>query len=241
MERFAVEHARSTGSLPFADPATALVPVTSTVARIRDRTVHGDTPGHGVVFGAGGSGVDRSRPGRGDRSRTPAVAQEGDDPAAVDLLHRAMAAEDTVSYSGTRSSPPGRPSAATSAVVDVVTAPVARPRSAHGSRPMSAVDPTQRRSRLADGGGPVDMLVRAYDMVLVGVGTVAGRAAHVVEARRRDGSAAARLWLDTEFALPLRREIYDEAGATRAASAFVELRLHSPARIRRCDGNRTVS
>ncbi|HEX6577819.1 MAG TPA: zf-HC2 domain-containing protein [Jiangellaceae bacterium] len=32
MERFTVEHARSTGSLPFADPATVLVPVTTTVA-----------------------------------------------------------------------------------------------------------------------------------------------------------------------------------------------------------------
>jgi len=32
VERFAVEHARSTGSLPFADLATVLVPVTSTVA-----------------------------------------------------------------------------------------------------------------------------------------------------------------------------------------------------------------
>jgi hypothetical protein len=32
MERFTVEHARSTGSLPFADPATVLVPVTATVA-----------------------------------------------------------------------------------------------------------------------------------------------------------------------------------------------------------------
>ena len=32
VERFAVEHGRSTGSLPFADLATVLVPVTSTVA-----------------------------------------------------------------------------------------------------------------------------------------------------------------------------------------------------------------
>ena len=32
VERFTVEHARSTGSLPFADPATVLVPVTSIVA-----------------------------------------------------------------------------------------------------------------------------------------------------------------------------------------------------------------
>jgi hypothetical protein len=159
----------------------------------------------------------------------PAVAQDGDAPTAVDLLHRAMAAPDTVSYSGTQfvAAWSALGGASTSAVVDVAhRAGGATEVRVHGSRPMSAIDERSGAAWLADGGGPVDLLVRAYDVVLVGVATVAGRAAHVVEARRPDGSAAARLWLDTEFALPLRREIYDEAGAVRAASAFVELKLH---------------
>lgn len=160
----------------------------------------------------------------------PAVAQDGDAPAAVDLLHRAMAAPDTVSYSGTQfvAAWSALGGASTGAVVDMAhRAGGATEVRVHGSRPMSAIDERSGAAWLADGGGPVDLLVRAYDVVLVGVATVAGRAAHVVEARRPDGSAAARLWLDTEFALPLRREIYDEAGAVRAASAFVELKFHS--------------
>ncbi|MGH8822889.1 MAG: sigma-E factor regulatory protein RseB domain-containing protein [Jiangellaceae bacterium] len=159
-----------------------------------------------------------------------AVAADGDDDlAAVGLLQRAMEAPETVSYSGTQFvaawSALDR-EASTSAVVDVVhRAGGSTEVRVHGSRPMSALDEHSGAAWLADGGGPVGLLVRAYDVVLVGVGTVAGRAAHVVEARRPDGSAAARLWLDSEFALPLRREIYDEDGITRAASAFVELQV----------------
>ncbi len=160
----------------------------------------------------------------------PAVAGDADDDlAAVGLLHRAMAAPERVSYTGTQfvaawSALDGE--ASTSAVVDV-THHAGGPTEVrvHGAQPMSTVDERSGAAWLADGGGPVGLLVRAYDVVLVGVGTVVGRAAHVVEARRTDGSTAARLWLDTELALPLRREIYDEDGATRAASAFVELHL----------------
>ncbi|HJU98897.1 MAG TPA: sigma-E factor regulatory protein RseB domain-containing protein [Jiangellaceae bacterium] len=178
----------------------------------------------------------------------PAVAEDGDDLAAVDLLHRAMSAPDTVSYTGTQfvaawSALGGE---STSAVVDVVhRAGGTTEVRVHGPRPMSALDGHSGATWLADGGGPVDLLVRAYDVVLVGVGTVAGRAARVVEARRPDGSAAARLWLDSEFALPLRREIYAEDGATRAASAFVELRFHpagpQPPPRRGSDGVTTAS
>jgi sigma-E factor negative regulatory protein RseB len=160
----------------------------------------------------------------------PATAVEAaDELAAVRLLHRAMAAPEAVSYTGTQyvaawSSLDSRESI--SAVVDVIhRAGGFTQVRAHGARTLSAVDERSSTGWLADGGGPVGLLVRTHDVAVVGVGSVAGRPAHVVEARRGDGTAAARLWLDTESALPLRREVYNEDGSTRTASAFIEFSL----------------
>jgi hypothetical protein len=162
----------------------------------------------------------------------PATADEQvDDMGAVALLYRAMDAPETVSYTGTQyvaawSALPGGSS--TSAVVDVThRAGGTTEVRAHGSQPLSVVDDRSNAGWLAEGGGPVALLVRAYEVAVVGVATVAGRPVHVVEARRPDGSTAARLWLDTESALPLRREVYDDDGATRTASAFVEIELET--------------
>lgn len=160
----------------------------------------------------------------------PASAVEaGDELRAVRMLNRAMEAPDSVSYSGTQyvaawSSLDGGNS--TSAIVDVVhRAGGSTDVRVHGVGTLPAVDERSSTAWLADGSGPVALITRGYDVAVVGVGSVAGRRAYVVEARRPDGTAAARLWLDSASALPLRREVYNEDGTTRAASAFVEVRL----------------
>jgi MucB/RseB N-terminal domain len=165
---------------------------------------------------------------------TPASALEAaDDLGAVRLLHRAMAAPETVSYSGTQyvaawSSLDGE---STSAIVDVIhRAGGSSQVRAHGARTLPAVDDRSSAVWLADGGGPVALLVRTHDVAVVGLGSVAGRPAHVVEARRVDGTTAARLWLDTESALPLRREVYNDDGTTRTASAFIEFSMEMASR-----------
>ncbi|MET0916161.1 MAG: sigma-E factor regulatory protein RseB domain-containing protein, partial [Jiangellaceae bacterium] len=140
---------------------------------------------------------------------------------------------DLVSYSGTQyvaawSSLESGDS--TSAIVDVVhRAGGSTDVRVHGALTLPVVDERSSAAWLADGGGPVALLARAYDVAVVGVGSVAGRFVHVVEARRPNGTAAARLWLDAEFALPLRRETYNTDGTTRAASAFVEISLEHAA------------
>jgi hypothetical protein len=164
-------------------------------------------------------------------SGTAVADDQGDDMSAVALLYRAMEAPDNVSYAGTQYVAAWSPlegGASTSAVVDV-THRAGGPTEVrtHGSQPMSVVEDHSSAGWLAGGGGPVGLLVRAYEVAVVGSATVAGRPVHVVEARRADGSAAARLWLDTESALPLRREVYDEDGATRTASAFVEIHVET--------------
>jgi hypothetical protein len=168
----------------------------------------------------------------------PALAVEaGDEVGAVRLLHRAMAAPDAVSYSGTQyvaawSSLDG--AASTGAIVDVIhRAGGSTEVRAHGAQSLSAVDEGSSAAWLADGGGPVGLLVRTHDVSVVGTGSVAGRPTHVVLARRGDGTTAARLWLDTESAVPLRREVYNDDGTTRTASAFIEFSVEqAPRQVR---------
>ncbi|HEU4543143.1 MAG TPA: sigma-E factor regulatory protein RseB domain-containing protein [Jiangellaceae bacterium] len=152
-----------------------------------------------------------------------------DDPRAVALLYRAMDAPDRISYSGTQYvsawSVLDR-TRSTSAIVHVRhTAGMTTLVTDHGTQPVTLAQ--QGGSWLAGNGGPVGLLVKAYDVELLGHGRVAGRPADMVGARRPDGSLAARLWLDAEYAFALRREVYDEAGRTVSASAFIEINLAS--------------
>ena len=156
-------------------------------------------------------------------------SRQGDDPLAVSLLYRAMSASDRVTYNGTQYvsawSALDR-SMSTSAVVEV--SHIAGGETViSGDDAARAVIPAGHDGGawLGGAGGPIGLLVRAYDVRLIGTGQVAGRPVDVVAARRPDGSVAAQLWLDAEHALPLRREVYDEHGHPVAASAFVEIRV----------------
>jgi hypothetical protein len=160
----------------------------------------------------------------------------GDDPRAVSLLHRAMSAPDRVSYFGTQYVSAWSAfdrSVSTSAVVDVRhTAGGPTIVTGHGSKPTSVPVWHDGEAWLGGSGGPIGLLVKAYEVQVAGQSHVAGRPSEVVTAHRPDGSAAARLWLDAEHGLPLRREVYDEDGQTVSASAFVEIELVSTLRSR---------
>lgn len=150
-----------------------------------------------------------------------------DDLRAVSLLYRAMDAPDRLTYAGTQYvsawSVLDR-SNSTSAIVQVRhTAGATTLVTDHDAQPLTL--PPQGKSWLAGDGGPIGLLIKAYDVELLGQGRVAGRLTDVVGARRPDGTLAARLWLDAEYALALRREVYDEAGRMVSASAFVEIEL----------------
>lgn len=172
-----------------------------------------------------GGASDRTTPPWPTGSRL--LAAQADDERAVRLLRQAIAAPQRISYTGTQYVSAWSAldhSASTSAVVDVEHT-AGGPTVVDGrdagrlSWPSSGAGGTW----LAGTAGPVELLVDAYDVVVAGRADVAGRAADVVEARRADGAVAARLWLDAEHALPLRREVYDEHGRTVSASAFVEV------------------
>jgi len=70
------------------------------------------------------------------------------------------------------------------------------------------------------------LLSDTYDVTVTGAEQVAGRTSDVLQARRRGGGAtAARLWIDRDTGLVLRREVYDERGRLTRASAFVEVQV----------------
>ncbi|WP_162606449.1 sigma-E factor regulatory protein RseB domain-containing protein [Jiangella asiatica] len=152
----------------------------------------------------------------------------GDDPRAVELLRQSASSAERVSYSGTQYvstwSALAKSAAATSAVVQVR-------HEAGGSTEISlhdrqtAILDGRTATRWLAGDGPADLLLGAYTVRLAGEDQVAGRHTDVVEARRQDGSVAARLWIDRETALPLRREAFDDDGYPLSASAFVEVNI----------------
>ena len=156
-----------------------------------------------------------------------------DDSRAVALLYRAMSAPARLTYTGTQY-------VSAWSVLDRSrsTSVIVQLRHSDGMT-MLAVDhgeqavtlPEQAGSWLAGEGGPIGLLVKAYDVEFLGQASVAGRPVDIVGARRPDGSLAARLWLDSEYALALRREVYDEAGHAVSASAFVEIDI-APAESR---------
>jgi len=69
---------------------------------------------------------------------------------------------------------------------------------------------------------PLSLLMSHYDVSLDRPGQVAGRRTHSL-LLRRNGSTAARLWLDDATGLLLRREVYDAAGRTTAAMAYLDV------------------
>jgi hypothetical protein len=152
-----------------------------------------------------------------------------DDARAVELLTRSAEAASRTSYQGTQYvsawSALTKSRASTSAVVQV--------RHQAGGPTEIGIQDTHTAilqghsgtTWLADGGGPVDLLIEAYDVHLVGEAKVAGRKADIVEARRPDGSIAARLWLDQQTTLSLRRETFTLEGQLLSASSFVDISL----------------
>ncbi|MHB1593773.1 MAG: sigma-E factor regulatory protein RseB domain-containing protein [Streptosporangiaceae bacterium] len=64
-----------------------------------------------------------------------------------------------------------------------------------------------------------------YLIEYAGTGTASGRPANLVVIRRRDGSVAARYWLDRATGLPLRREIFGSSGHLVNEGVFIDLHI----------------
>jgi sigma-E factor negative regulatory protein RseB len=153
------------------------------------------------------------------------------DPHALLLLERAVLAPATTAYSGTQFVSAWGSLGTTSALVDVEHLPgygtVTRVATAPGVRGGSSFTPEQSGSADSDGAAAMlGPLARMHHVELAGTGTVAGRVVDIVLVRRpADSSVAGRFWIDREYGIVLRREVYDHAGRVIRASAFIAVTM----------------
>jgi sigma-E factor negative regulatory protein RseB len=164
----------------------------------------------------------------------PATAAAGlpsADPHARSLLQRAAMAPDEVTYQGTQFVSAWTEQGSTGLVVDVVhragrgttvrTAGTATAPAGSSYVPADATAPS-----LLAGVTTLNLLAQHFDLATGPAGKVAGRPVDVVVATGPGrGTPAARFWLDRDTGLVLRREVYDEAGRTTRASAFVDVTI----------------
>jgi sigma-E factor negative regulatory protein RseB len=160
------------------------------------------------------------------------VSTERDDPRAVLLLEVAQRASSRVAYAGVQYVSAWCKGGSASQVVDVTHVPgtgslvaVHGTAATAGSAVFTAEDGTVDGSDAAVEDGPVTLLARNYHLVVAGRDAVAGRPAFIVEARKANRAVAARLWLDEDTGLALRREVFDSTGAITKASSFVDLTI----------------
>ena len=71
----------------------------------------------------------------------------------------------------------------------------------------------------------VQLLETHYVVAYAGAGLADDRTAQVVEARRANGSLAARFWLDDATKLPLEREVFDTAARVIGRDVFINVRF----------------
>ena len=163
-----------------------------------------------------------------------------DAPAAVAALRRASAAGRSTSYDGREFVTVWNPGSTLTEWVDVTnipgqgTAVRTRDRRAESGAEQPAAfvapgpdDAAQSATLTGPAAGRLSALIDAYSLRVVGQARArtAGRPATVVDARRANGSNAARFWIDNASGLLLRRELYAPDGSIARASGFTHVRI----------------
>jgi sigma-E factor negative regulatory protein RseB len=77
----------------------------------------------------------------------------------------------------------------------------------------------------------VRLLETHYIVAYEGPGSADNRTAQVVDARRDDGSLAARFWLDDATKLPLEREVFDSAAHVISEDVFINVQITGQAPV----------
>jgi len=171
-----------------------------------------------------------SRQRRAAATPSPAATTPADR-AGLHLMTEAAAACGSVAFQGTQMSVWWGPASASASVLQVWHRPggsvLARPSDTEGESPDEAQTSPEALSDQDDVinlTAPLLALMRAnYVFRYTGTGSVAGRPARIVEVRRRDGSLAARFWLDSATKLPLRRELLDTSSHLFSEDTFLDL------------------
>ncbi|MBC6463494.1 sigma-E factor regulatory protein RseB domain-containing protein [Actinomadura sp. HBU206391] len=162
-----------------------------------------------------------------------AAPRPGSDPDALRMLSGAAGAARTTAYEGTQITTTWSGKAAATAQ-ERVSHNIGAGTFVRGSSVDRSPVARQAGSEEVHGGlggftAPMlDLLARNYSVVRAKDGSVCGRTAHVIEARRADGSPAGRFWIDRDTGLMLHRELLDPVGRVANVTGFRSLRVIRP-------------
>ncbi|MFC4050516.1 sigma-E factor regulatory protein RseB domain-containing protein [Actinomadura syzygii] len=170
-----------------------------------------------------------------------AVRRVRSDPGAVGLLRAAADAARRVPYEGRRFLTTWSRNRSSTSLVAVSHTPGEGVRY-HRSGPSGSTGSASSTGEVfrpdPAGGGDAGLtsatlalLTRNYSVVRAADTTVCGRRARVVEARRADGTAAGRFWLDAQTGLVLHRELIDATGRPVVVSGFTEISYTVQAKV----------
>lgn len=180
-------------------------------------------------------------PGAAAGARLPAISDSptsgrsgADQRHALELLRRAATVGATVSFTGTQMVGAWTSGGTAADVVEVQHSPFSGTWVRRHGTPATGDSTGWAPTGTAAGGSlavqPLEVLARSYDVTVAGSGSVAGREATVVEARK-DAAVVARLYLDDRSGLMLRKEVLDSSGRLVREAAFLDLTVSpSPAR-----------
>jgi sigma-E factor negative regulatory protein RseB len=187
------------------------------------------SPGAGTAaLGGASDGVVASA-----GSAAPASASPDRD-GGITLLHQAVGADEAVPYRGVRMICWWGPRGTTTVVENVAHQPgsgTLLQMAGTGAQPAAAayVPDTpgirQPGTPLGVTDEALGLLAANYRVVQDGTGSAGGRPAEIVEARRGDGTVAARFWLDQATKMPLRRELFDRNSRMINEDAFIDLEV----------------
>lgn len=159
------------------------------------------------------------------------------DPEALRLLRGAEGAARDTPFQGVQYITSwSRTGLSTTSLVNVAHVPgqgttirVQQTTAEQGGQMYEAEDPQQGRGGLT-GYTPrmLDLLARNYAVVRAGDGQVCGRPTTIIEARRADGTAAGRFYIDRATGLMLRRELLDGQGREVNLTFFTEIQPSVP-------------
>lgn len=201
---------------------TAVAVVTTGALALGGLMMLGSTMSGSDLVGDSGWNASTSGTGSIQAAAEARKAMTPDDAAAVALLARAVKSAVSQAYAGRTVTVAG----AVREVVDVANLPgIGTVVTAAGRSAVLAGEGDS--SSIADSARVLGLLADNYRVLRESDQdrTIAGRPTDEVEARRPDGSLAARFWLDRGTGLLLRRDLVGADGKLVASTSFTSLRL----------------
>jgi negative regulator of sigma E activity len=193
------------------------------------------TGAEALPYGTGTQSRAHARTPAAGSTNTARAGGRADDPGLV-LLQEAASAGRIVSYAGVQIISWWSPDGTTTVAVDVTH----QPRQGTLLQTVGADAAPAGQTLIAGGPGAqpsdvlgvteetLDLLSANYQVVTGGPGSACDRPATLVDARRGDGTLAARFWLDNVTKIPLRRELFDDSSRMINESTFVDFQPGLP-------------